>query len=98
MHLLAVACYLKHEVLSFSFNSVLSKVYITGFAAGGIFTPNGHVRLINSQVIDNATDPSCEGTCVDIVSPVAPRLKGTASCGTSLRYLADTSWGVCIND
>jgi hypothetical protein len=34
MHLLAVACYLKHEVLSFSFNSVLSKVYITGFAAG----------------------------------------------------------------
>lgn len=62
------------------------------------------VRLTNSSVSGNGTDPRCgvDATCADIASTKQPRLDATSSCGHSLdtRDFPHTtpSWGVCALD
>jgi len=77
--------------------TILVRSSITGFAYGGVSTPE-YVRLIDSQVTGNGTDLSCVASCVDIASGLAPRLKGTATCGTSQEWPDGPTWGVCSND
>jgi hypothetical protein len=52
------------------------------------------VKLIDSTVTGNATDPDAAG---DVVSQLPPRIKNS-TCGTSVDSTTQGSWGVCAGD
>lgn len=75
---------------------------VTNVGILGIFGRD--VRLTNSSVTGNGTDPRCgvDATCADIASTKQPRLDATSTCGHSLDTrdfpYTTPSWGVCTLD
>ena len=61
-----------------------------------------YVRLIDSHVTGNGTDPGCATTkiCSDLSTHKIPRLDATSTCDVSWKEDADVpgSWGVCALD
>jgi hypothetical protein len=70
-----------------------------GFYGIDGWTDRGHgVRLIDSTVTGNGTDPLC-GTqpCADVAGVRQPRVVNSA-CSTSLNISKGGTWGVCTLD
>lgn len=60
------------------------------------------VRLVDSHVTGNGTDPGCGSTkiCSDLSTHKKPKLDATSTCDVSWKETADVpgSWGICALD